>query len=123
VLTSCAPKDTLEKAAPPADHPVGQLDAQDPNLKPVAGRVKVTEEDLDGGVNGLEIASPVMVRQVQSWLHALHFNAGAADGRLGRRTAEAVRQYQKQRGLPVDGKITEALRDRLRSEVAVRPAP
>lgn len=69
----------------------------------------------NSGTNG--VVSPVMIRQVQTWLNTLRFKAGPPDGRMGAQTVQAVKAYQKSRGLVIDGNITEALRDRLHREV------
>ena len=43
------------------------------------------------------------VREIQSLLSQLGFEPGPADGLMGRRTAEAISQYQRQHRLPADG--------------------
>lgn len=85
---------------------------------PRPGPGEVFEEDLSGGAGGSNgVVSPVMVRQVQTWLNALRYKAGTPDGKLGAQTVQAVKAYQKSRGLAVDGNITEQLRDRLHREI------
>jgi peptidoglycan hydrolase-like protein with peptidoglycan-binding domain len=58
------------------------------------------------------------------WQLALHgYDPGPADGTLGRRTQSAIRQYQTDAGLPVDGRADQALLDHLQYTVpAVRNA-
>jgi len=59
----------------------------------------------------------------QTELGQLGFDAGAADGVLGRRSRAALRQYQKSRGLAADGFATVALLERLDSEAKPAAQP
>jgi len=43
------------------------------------------------------------VRNIQSGLQHLGYHPGAADGRMGPKTAAAIRKYQKYNGMPEDG--------------------
>ena len=43
------------------------------------------------------------ITELQQWLNDNGYNAGVADGIYGRKTATAVRQFQKDNGLTVDG--------------------
>ena len=54
----------------------------------------------------------------QQHLARLGFDPGAPDGVLGRRTRNALRQYQMARGLPGDGFATAALLTRLEADAA-----
>lgn len=54
------------------------------------------------------------VHEIQTRLTAAGFKVGRPDGHLGKRTAAAIRAYQKQHGLPVDGRATQALLQHLR---------
>ncbi|MEM6616770.1 MAG: peptidoglycan-binding protein [Pseudomonadota bacterium] len=49
------------------------------------------------------------IRQAQSLLNDLGFGAGTADGIVGERTADAIRSFQKQSGLPETGLVTPEL--------------
>ena len=55
-------------------------------------------------------------RTLQEGLTTLGFDAGGADGVLGRRTRQAVREYQKSRGIPADGYATASLLTRILNE-------
>jgi len=55
------------------------------------------------------------VREIQARLQALGYKVGKPDGHLGKRTAAAIRAYQKAQKLPVDGRATRALLDHLRA--------
>ena len=52
---------------------------------------------------------------------ALGFPTGGTDGVLGRLTQQAIRDYQKSRGLPADGFPTAALLTRILNERAAKP--
>ncbi|OYQ35321.1 hypothetical protein CHU95_08895 [Niveispirillum lacus] len=79
-----------------------------------------TPPDRPTQLNGTTIANrPIPVdqagvREIQTRLVKLGFHKGKADGFLGKRTAAAIRAYQKSVGLPSDGKPTQALLYRLR---------
>ncbi len=61
--------------------------------------------------------------QLQQGLIRLGFDAGGSDGVLGRRTRQAIRDYQKTRGLPADGFATASLLARiLEDERPTEPA-
>ena len=52
--------------------------------------------------------------QIQSRLNALGFNAGPADGKLGAQSIEAIKAFQRSRGMTPDGYATPALLAALR---------
>lgn len=54
-------------------------------------------------------ADPPTVTYLQMTLTRLGYPAGRADGLLGRRTRKAIRAYQKDAELPVDGELTPEL--------------
>lgn len=49
------------------------------------------------------------VRWVQEVLSLLGYDAGAADGTLGPKTAAAIREFQRDIGLPADGQVSDEL--------------
>jgi membrane-bound lytic murein transglycosylase B len=55
------------------------------------------------------------VRELQEQLNALGFDSGEADGRVGRRTRAAIRSYQGQADLPMDGYASMPLLETLRN--------
>ncbi len=70
---------------------------------------------VDGGAapsqtHALAVMSPM---QAQERLNALGYNAGAPDGKLGPRSAAAIRQFQKDRGLPINGQLDTRTLDAL----------
>jgi TPR repeat protein len=58
------------------------------------------------------------VREIQTLLRRAGFPLGRPDGHLGKRTAEAIKAYQKKQRLPVDGRATQALLQHLRKTVS-----
>ena len=64
-----------------------------------------------GVAPGLE---QVYVQGIQQGLAERGFDAGPADGRMGAKTASAIRAYQRKAGLPVDGRPSVALLNHIR---------
>src|SRR5882672_835722 len=60
---------------------------------------------------------------LQQGLTALGFDTGATDGVFGRRTRQALRDYQKSRSLPADGFPTAELLTRILNERSAVPSP
>lgn len=58
------------------------------------------------------------VRDIQAGLQRLGYDPGPADGRYGGKTEAAIRQYQQDAGIPVDGQPTPALLQNIRSRIA-----
>lgn len=55
------------------------------------------------------------VRELQERLTALGFDTGLPDGRVGRQTRGAIRAYQQDKGLPMDGYASGQLLESLRN--------
>jgi peptidoglycan hydrolase-like protein with peptidoglycan-binding domain len=64
--------------------------------------------------------APTPETEVQAGLTMRGFYVGAVDGRIGERTRAAIRQYQREANLPVDGQVTPELAERLRDDRATR---
>ena len=60
------------------------------------------------------------LREIQEQLARLRIEPGGTDGRMGQRTAAAIRRFQKSAGLPEDGKPGQALLEQLRATPAPR---
>jgi hypothetical protein len=56
-----------------------------------------------------------MVREIQVGLQNRGYQVGAADGRLGPKAESAIRRYQLEHDLTVDGQPSKALRNRTQS--------
>lgn len=66
------------------------------------------------------------VRTLQTQLRERGFNPGSADGVFGKRTADAVRQFQSSRGLTADAKVgrnTQRELSAARNRDSFTPAP
>jgi TPR repeat protein len=69
---------------------------------------------------GAEAPTPrALVSEIQRLLSRLDFDAGDADGVMGKKTTDAISAYQRMAGMTVDGKPSAALVEELR-EVAGR---
>jgi hypothetical protein len=60
-------------------------------------------------------ATPHDPREVQQLLSDLGFDPGAIDGQPGAKTTQAIREFQKRRGLNVDGQASLALVGQMRN--------
>ena len=79
-----------------------------------AGNLTCAEASYHQGDQGEDIAS------IQGQLNALGYNVGSADGDFGDATANAISDFQRDRGLDVDGVIgAETYRALMGREIAV----
>jgi len=60
-----------------------------------------------------QMTTSAMVREAQRILGSLGYDAGPADGQPGNRTLEAVRQFERDKGMAITGRIDERLMDAL----------
>lgn len=65
------------------------------------------------GAQRWNTGNPLQTQAVQTALGRLGFDAGAPDGVIGPKTAEAIRDYQRMEGLSITGTITPELVDHL----------
>lgn len=77
--------------------------------KPTEARVPVEETAQPSGEE--------LVKQVQSLLTGLGYEPGPVDGKMGTKTAEAIKAFQKEAGLAQDGKPSVELLDALKSKI------
>jgi len=68
-----------------------------------------------GGATRAPVANSSTVAAIQQQLNRLGYDAGAADGLIGPRTANAIRQYQRDHNLLIDGRATPELANHLQS--------
>jgi peptidoglycan hydrolase-like protein with peptidoglycan-binding domain len=61
------------------------------------------------------------VKELQRQLTALGFEPGPVDGRYGTTTTEAVKRFQRQHRLPMDGIADPNTLDALRKDIAEIP--
>ena len=64
------------------------------------------------------LSGKALVMEVQRLLKQIGYDVGPVDGVMGNRTANAIRLFQLQSRLPVNGKPDMALLERLRAQVA-----
>lgn len=69
------------------------------------------------GVRAWDVASPAQITEAQKLLTKLGFSAGQADGRMNTRTAEAIRQFERDNDMPVTGQASVSLVRQLRIAV------
>lgn len=62
-------------------------------------------------------ANAAAVSRVQAGLNRLGYDSGPTDGILGPKTKAAIESYQRKNGMTVDGRPTEALAQRLDSQL------
>jgi localization factor PodJL len=55
------------------------------------------------------------LKEIQTLLAKLRYNPGPADGKLGQRTVNAIREFQRSAGVADDGKVSTELLELLRS--------
>jgi len=60
-----------------------------------------------------QLATADMVREAQRLLGSLGYDAGPADGQPGNRTLDAIRQFERDKGLAVTGRIDQRLLEAL----------
>ena len=68
------------------------------------GKLAVEGSTQQAGYSG----GTISVRDAQAKLNALGFDAGTPDGKAGGKTANALREYQASRGIPVTGRLDAA---------------
>ena len=56
------------------------------------------------------------VRDIQAGLQRLGYNPGPADGRMGPKTSAAIRQYEQDNGMSVDGQPSQAVLNSIRAK-------
>ena len=55
------------------------------------------------------------IRELQRLLNRMGYSAGGADGRIGERTREAIRDFERARGMPVRGRATDVVLEAARA--------
>ncbi len=70
------------------------------------------------GATGSGLSKPV-VQQMQSMLASLGYDVGTPDGIAGKKTAVAIKQFQEENGLEVDGQLTPATMKAIRQKAGL----
>jgi hypothetical protein len=108
-------------------------EALDESVKPAARPKSGDLLDFPTGAGADRIAEPTVPKprlakpdpeaaMVQADLQELGYDPGPVDGILGTRTKAAIRAYQRDTGLSVDGRLSATLIDSLRGDLTVPEA-
>lgn len=94
----------LENLAEQRDQELSQLREE---LESERQAREALEQRMKGGAPSAAAAPAggVTIRELQLALQRAGFDPGTIDGRMGRRTREALRNFQKAQGLTADGRI------------------
>lgn len=65
---------------------------------------------------GRQATGPEQIREAQQQLKEAGFDPGPVDGRLGQQTQQAIREFQKDSGLPQTGKLDEPTKELLMAQ-------
>jgi localization factor PodJL len=89
----------------------------DPAWNDGASAAVVTESTEAVSLEAIpEAADPNPIAEAQQLLSKLGFNIGVADGKMGSRTANAIRLFQLQSGMKVTGSISSELLETMRAK-------
>ena len=75
--------------------------------------IAALDKDSQSAPPPAEKRRPATVRNVQDGLTQLGYKPGPVDGMMGKRTANAIRTFQRDVGMPEDGKVSDALMRRI----------
>ena len=79
-----------------------------------SGSTDMKVDAPDGGVRTIQLKYDPVVEAVQRELAAAGYYKGIVDGVIGRKTRQAITDYQQASGLEADGKPSEELADHIR---------
>jgi peptidoglycan hydrolase-like protein with peptidoglycan-binding domain len=97
------------------EYGIGAGDTADPQLlEHIQFNRRITEAARFTGAAGEEADERRRLRMIQTGLAELGYNPGRIDGVLGDHTKEAIRQFERDRSLPVTGTVSKALVEELR---------
>ena len=86
-----------------------QLQQKDEEIKSLRMALSQTTEDKYTAMRQTQLATPVpknpSVKQIQSALKNAGYEHGPIDGRMGKTTVKAIRDFQKANNLSADGKV------------------
>lgn len=94
-------------------------------LRSTAAGTRTSPDQVDPGKPAWRKGSPATtsdVKTVQSNLAALGYHPGPVDGVAGAQTRAAVRRYQADNGLPVNGKLSPELAQSVYARAQARVA-
>ena len=101
-----------------------EVSSAHPTSLDVSGLTPVEKLDMSGLnlIDQKEISSPADIHEVQRLLLELGYSPGPSDGVLGPKTREAVMRFQRQEGLPVNGRLSNVVLKQLRKGYAQKAA-
>lgn len=102
-MAHCSPRPTVSEEAKPTP----------PNNTPTPITADAQTKSPATAKRVAVITPSKSVKSVQTMLNNLGFDAGKADGISGQKTTEAITKFQKAARLPVDGKVSDGLLNRL----------
>jgi len=73
--------------------------------------------------SGNRIDSKELIREVQYLLGKLGYSPGKVDGQMGGKTRRAVRSFQQDQGLSINGKLTAELLTQLEDRLVQKQSP
>lgn len=94
--------------------PQANASTPDPQWEPTAGKQAAASQPAPQAQT--DPSSEQAVATVQSLLKRLGYDPGPADGKMGARTRDAVRAFQRKAGLPENGEVTTELLQKLANE-------
>lgn len=99
-----------------ADNIVGKRPTLPTRPKPAAASASPPPAPTQTDTKAIETPASgnPRIRQIQTLLSALGFRPGPADGAMGKQTRDAIREYQRELGLDVDGEPSAELLAHLR---------
>ncbi|MFH1458060.1 MAG: peptidoglycan-binding domain-containing protein [Candidatus Omnitrophota bacterium] len=95
-----------------------ELQKKDQEISSLEGGLRKTQGFSSGSYKsktGSSSEAPLSVRQIQAALKNAGYYKGAVDGQMGPKTREAIRAFQKARGLKADGIIGRKTSQELRN--------
>lgn len=100
-----------------ADMPSTQAEAIKRKARAFNPKQPVARANGDFGRRAWDIATPDQISEAQRLLQKLGFSPGTTDGKMSTRTAEAIRQFERENDLPVTGEASVTLLRQLRTSV------
>ena len=98
-----------------ADMQPTQAEAIKRKARAFAPKPDIPRANGDFGRRSWDIATPAQVTEAQRLLARLGLSPGSADGKMNTRTAEAIRQFERDNDLPVTGDASVSLLRQLRA--------
>lgn len=82
-----------------------QLSEKDNEISSLRESTLRSSGEINLAANQAEVKQQIDPKQIQAALKNAGYYQGAVDGKLGKKTRRAVREFQKANNLPIDGKV------------------